>query len=271
MSLMDAERAAAAAVFRQGVQAGLQDFLSDDVVFLFEGAPLVYGRGRAIQVLASQPSVTRLRVQRMPVLALVSRDGNFGATTGASVITALGQPPDSAARFGHYITVWRRTDSAAPWRIVAQLENGLMADAAFQAPAGFDTGPIPLIGGPARTLADADLAFARMAGDSTVGVAFGNFAAADATFPPGDGLMTVGPAAIRERMSTPARNQQLWRWHPVFAGATAGGDFGYTIGEATIAVSRAPDAQSFATKYLTVWQRQPDGSLKFVLDSGNGR
>ena len=146
-----------------------------------------------------------------------------------------------------------------------------MGETAFQQPTGLTPSLVPPISGSARAMADADLAFAKMAIDSTVGAAFGNYAAPDATFPAGESPMSVGPAALRARMSTPARNQQVWRWHPVYAGATDSGDFGYTVGEATIRVSRAADAQAFETKYVTVWQRQADGTLKFLLDSGNLR
>ena len=270
-SLIEAEQAAGSAVFQRGLQTGLQDLLAEDAVLLFEGAPLLSGRGRIIQVLANQPGISRLRVQRMPVLVAVSIDGNYGATTGASIITRMGQPADSAATLGHYIAVWRRAAESAPWRIVALLENGLMGDATFQKPGGFEPGPIPLLAGTARMLADADLAFAKMATDSGVGPAFGNYAAADATFPAGESIMTVGAPAIRSRMSSPARMQSVWLWHPVYAGATAEGDFGYTVGESTIRSSRSADASVYEGKYLTVWQRQPDSSVKFIFDSGNSR
>ena len=270
-SLVEADQVAGSTVFQHGFQTGLQDLLAEDAVLLFEGAPLLSGRGRIIQVFASQPSLGRLRVQRMPVLAAISRDGNYGATTGASIITRMGQPPDSAATLGHYIAVWRRAGESAPWRIVALLENGLMGDAAFQKPGGFEPGPVPLLSGPARMLAEVDLAFAKMAADSGVGPAFGNYAAADATFPAGESVMTVGAPAIRSRMSSPARMQSVWLWHPVYAGASAEGDFGYTAGESTIRSSGSADASAYEGKYLTVWQRQADGTVKFILDSGNSR
>ena len=270
-SLIEAEKALTTSMFQQGIQQGFQEFLAEDVVLVFEGAPLLSGRSRVIEVIAGQPSLSRLRVQRMPVLVFTSVDGTYGATTGASIITRTGQSPDSAASLGHYITVWRRTADGTPWRVVAMVENGLMGDAAFQRPAGFAPGPIPLLSGPARLLADADLAFAKMATDSGVHAAFGNFAAADATFPPGEGIMSIGPGAIRARMGTPARLPSVWLWHPVYAGSTPDGDFGYTVGESTIRSSRAADASVYEGKYLTVWQRQPDGSMKFILDSGNSR
>lgn len=270
-SLVEAEQSAATAVFRHGIQQGLENVLADDALLLIEGGPIVAGRAQALQVLAAQPSLGLLRIQRMPVLAFVSSDGTMGATTGANIITRNAHIPDSMAAYGHYIAVWRRSTATAPWRIVALVENGLMGEAGFQRPAGFTASLVPPLSGNARAMADADLAFAKMAADSTVGAAFGNYAAPDATFPAGESQMSVGPAALRARMSTPARNQQVWLWHPLYAGATDEGDFGYTVGEATIRMSRAADAQAFETKYVTVWQRQPDGTIKWILDSGNSR
>jgi ketosteroid isomerase-like protein len=270
-SLIEADQAAGTAIFRRGIQQGLQEFLADDAVLLLEGAPLFSGRARIVQVLGDQAGLGRLKIQRMPVLVFTSSDGNYGATTGANVITRQGQSSDSAATYGHYIAVWQRTAESAPWKIVALLENGLMADARFQKPSGFDPGTVPELSGTARLLADADLAFARMAADSGVGPAFGIYAAPDATFPPGDGIVSLGASAIRARMSTPSRMQSVWLWHPVYGGGTAQGDFGFTVGESTIRSSRASDASVYEGKYLTVWQRQPDGSLKFILDSGNSR
>ena len=271
-SLIEADRAAGASVFQHGLQAGIQDALAEDAVLLFEGAPLIAGRGRIGVILSAQPGLERIRVQRLPVIVAISEDGNYGAITGASIINRMGQPPDSAASFGHYIMVWRRAGEGTPWKIVALVENGVLGEATFQRPAGFETGPIPLIAGRARDLAEADLAFAKMAADSGAAVAFGNYAAQDATFPsPGDSDMSVGAAAIRVRMATPAREQSVWTWHPVYAGATAAGDFGFTAGEATIRASRAADASVYQGKYLTVWRRQADGSIRFILDSGNSR
>ena len=270
-SLIAADKTLGSAIFQLGIHRGLIEFLSEDAVLVFEGAPLVSGRAGVVQVIGNQPSLSRLRIQRMPVLVFTSADGTFGATTGASIITRMGQSPDSSASYGHYITVWRRADEGSPWRVAAMVENGLMGDAAFQRPAGFEAGPVPLLSGTARMLADTDLAFARMATDSGVHAAFGNYAAADATFPPGEGIMSIGAGAIRARMGTPSRIQSVWLWHPVYAGATTDGDFGYTVGESTIRSSRAADASVYEGKYLTVWQRQADGAVKFILDSGNSR
>jgi hypothetical protein len=69
--------------------------------------------------------------------------------------------------------------------------------------------------------------------------------------------MSEGPAAAAS-----------WKWGPVRSIVAGSGDFGATIGEAEI---RPPGGEPFYSKYLTIWQRQPDGSLKFIVDGGNAR
>jgi hypothetical protein len=59
-----------------------------------------------------------------------------------------------------------------------------------------------------------------------------------------------------------------WRWHPVRSFVAQSADLGATVGEAEISL---PNAPVFYSKYLTVWQKQPDGSIKFVVDGGNRR
>ncbi len=270
-SLLEAEQAVARSVFDRGLVAGLEGALAEDAVLLLEGAPFIASRSRIIHALASQPAISQVRLERLPVFLAVSGDGTYGATTGATIIRRMAHPPDSASVHGHYIIVWRRMAPTQPWKIVALLENGLIGEGKLQPLADPDRGPVPLMNGPARLMAEADLAFARLAGDSGAGIAFGRYAAPDATTPPGERPLLIGPEAIQARLSTPARMLSVWAWHPVFGGAAAGGDLGFTAGEATIRSSREPGASVYQGKYLTVWRRQPDGSYKFLLDSGNGR
>jgi ketosteroid isomerase-like protein len=52
--------------------------------------------------------------------------------------------------------------------------------------------------------------------------------------------------------------------------AAASGDLGVTIGTAEIQIGSGPN-DVFFSKYMSVWKRQPDGSIKFVADGGSGR
>ena len=119
--------------------------------------------------------------------------------------------------------------------------------------------------------AQADLAFARLAADSGAATAFGRFVAPDGMTLAGTGELNIGPAAVRARLAQSPAATARWVWRPLITFAAASGDLGVTIGEATILRTDVePNAASYS-KYLTVWQRQPDGSLKFVVDGGSGR
>jgi ketosteroid isomerase-like protein len=265
--LIAADRAASAAVLRNGLAEGLEDLLSDSVAFLYEGAPVIVGGETAHEFLHAQSSLDRLRIQWLPIVVAVSNDGSFGMTSGPLVIARVGQSADSAFKFGHYISVWRRTGSG-PWKVAAFLENGLAdPDSIVLSPALKSQRPMPVAGGP---FSAADIAFAKLAADSGAPIAFGTFAAMDATTPPGTG-MTVGAPAIQARMQAIGAGNSVWDWHPVYTGAAAGGDLGFTVGESRIAESRAPNAEASHGKYLTIWRRQPDGTIRYILDSGNPR
>src|SRR5262249_28182146 len=113
----------------------------------------------------------------------------------------------------------------------------------------------------------ADLAFSRMAGDSGAPAAFYRFGAPDVITFAGTGELNVGPANLRARMLEGRAATAAWSWHPVLSFSAASGDLGTTIGEAVIKLGN--DASY--SKYITIWQRQPDGSIKFIVDGGSSR
>ena len=60
-------------------------------------------------------------------------------------------------------------------------------------------------------------------------------------------------------------------WEPDTAVIAASGDIGYTIGRSQVRQTN-PDgsvAVRSTGRYLTIWRRQPDGSWKVELDTGN--
>jgi hypothetical protein len=126
------------------------------------------------------------------------------------------------------------------------------------------TRPAAPAAGPAARLVEADLAFARLAGDSGAAKAFRRWAAPEAMTFGGQGLLTRGPEAIGRGVDGPA----LWRWHPVSAGAASSGDLGWTAGEAVITPQEGPPSYS---KYLTIWIRPDGGPPRFITDGGNSR
>ncbi len=100
-------------------------------------------------------------------------------------------------------------------------------------------------------------------------------AAGWASFFAKDGIVTlekpvIGPAAIQEAykvfLSTPGL---VFKWHPVKAEAFKSGDKGYTVGRYEITMQGKDGKPHTRTgSYLTVWQKQKDGTWKVAFDIG---
>jgi ketosteroid isomerase-like protein len=114
--------------------------------------------------------------------------------------------------------------------------------------------------GPARIgeVVEAERAFARAAGTDGVNAAFVRYSAADAiVFRPGP---TPAKAALAAHPIPPVPLS----WWPVYAGIAASGDLGFTTGP-FVAGSGERKGHGW---YFTIWQRQADGSWRWVLDHG---
>jgi ketosteroid isomerase-like protein len=236
---------------------------SDDLVLLLDGAPITRGREAAATLIGRLERLGHLSVSWQPLRVLVSEDGTLGVTFG---VAAIAGPNFDQNAFGPYIRAWRR-GTGDTWRLVAYVQNGLpLSGLDLASVAGITAGPPP---GPRDEFALADLDFADAARRSNAPDAFARFSAPDAiTFARG-GDLNIGPSAIGARLAEGPAATAAWRWWPVLTIAAASGDVGVTVGESEIRLPGATVAT--LSKYVTVWQRQPDGSLKFVVDAGNAR
>jgi len=117
---------------------------------------------------------------------------------------------------------------------------------------------------PADVLKEADRAFAALAAKEGPGLAFQAFSAPAATLL-NAAQPHVTPEAFPHRFGPDTRIS----WDPDEAAISAGGDFGYTMGHATI-TDRDKDGKPTGSnvRYVTIWRKQPDGSWKFILDGG---
>jgi ketosteroid isomerase-like protein len=271
-SLLKADRALSAAVLSKGMSAGFGEAAADNAILLYAGAPVVVGRTNVLALLDAQFTLTRMRIQSLPLVAAVSSDGSLGATWGAISIRPLSYQDTSAVRFGKYISTWRRGPSGA-WQLASYVEMGL-SDEKVVLPPSLSHSTLPATNpssGKGAPFAKADLDFSRMAGASGAPKAFRAFAAPDGMTLPGTGEIVVGPAAIGARMLESAAAKAKWEWHPVYSEGSAAGDLGFTVGEATIAVPGANGVTQYKSKYLTIWRRQADGSIRYIVDGGNDR
>ena len=84
------------------------------------------------------------------------------------------------------------------------------------------------------------------------------------------GVESVGPQAVDTLMAPMlTRTGDRFTWEPDTAVVAASGDLGYTLGHYTI-IGEGEQAGDTVGRgnYVTVWQKQPDGSWKIAVDIG---
>lgn len=251
------DRATADSAGGKGLAAALGPHLSDSGIVLYPGAPVVRGRHAVDQLLAAQRGLDSLSLTWQPTAVDLAPDSSLAATWGVAAVTRRGT---DRPLLGRYIAVWRREE--VRWVLVVFLvpELGLETAANPGLPA-----ELPAIGpGNPDPFLKADRDFARLAADSGAGVAFTRWAAPNAEMWSGNGLLVTGPAAIGRLVSGP----NSWRWEPVSVGRSSDGMMGWTVGQAVIST---PDGHAGPSKYITVWRKQRNGSVRFIHDGGNGR
>jgi hypothetical protein len=118
---------------------------------------------------------------------------------------------------------------------------------------------------PSEELMAVDRAFAAKAQEIGVGKAFELYAAP-----------TARMIALPDPKLTPEQAGKLFPpdfqmdWDPQEAFVSKSGDMGWTWGRATRKV-KDKDGKLVErnSQYLSIWEKQPDGSWKFVADTGN--
>jgi len=131
----------------------------------------------------------------------------------------------------------------------------------------------PLQAAPAKEKLRAEVAamedaFCAMAKEKGLLAAFSHFAAPDVAFIDTDPRKFRGPAAVQERIGPDKPGISL-TWSAMFTDVSDDGTLGYNYGRYE---SRGPGADgqvhTHAGFFLTIWKRQPDGSWKYVMDTG---
>jgi hypothetical protein len=259
-TLLQADRSAAQLSNDSGFAHAARAAFNRSAILLWPAAPVVSGPAELSHFLRLHPTDS-LRLTWQPLGVRLAKDSSLGTTWGIAVASSRVAP--TPPRLGRYIAVWRRDPGR--WTIVAVVFIGIESSGRTTEWTGMPLGRSQLEpGGAAGPFVSADIAFARLAGDSGAGVAFRSYAADDAVSFGGGSVLVRGPLAISQAVSGPER----WEWHPVAGGAARDAGLGWTVGEAII-VDR--DGKPNFSKYLTVWTRKADGGVRFLLDGGNAR
>ena len=254
-------------VFTNGLVVTFPAALGDDGVVVWPGAAVVRGSSAATEFFRRQVMLAEAKFSWQPFRIEMAADSSLALMTGVSVIdTRAAEPFPAIHRIGRYLSAWKRV--AGTWRLSAFcIVNLLSTSETIWTPA---TGPLELPMLPATGLAAsfiaADSAFAAEAGARGTQAAFVKWAAADATVFAPSGELNFGPAQIGTIFEG---NTARWTWGAVAAGASNDGTLGWTVGQ--VVITPAAGGQPVKSKYLTLWRKMPDGSIKFIADGGNSR
>jgi ketosteroid isomerase-like protein len=271
--LLRADIARADSVMRHGMADGLAANLTEDVVYLRGGLPIMRGRDAARAISAAESLAAPFAVRWQPVRAEASRDGQSGYSYGYTIVSMAtnGTP---AIRVDRYIAYWRHLPIG--WRIAAYAETYGAPPTTLNLPTEAGAAVLPNLAmarasGPLEAIRSADVEFSNDATKYGTGVAFGRYAAEDAQIFSGPGEFISGPHAISESFGPPTERNTLV-WHPVHGEVAASGDLGFTVGNAVFTGVREDGATlERYSKYLTVWKKQRDGSWRYVVDGGSSR
>ena len=129
--------------------------------------------------------------------------------------------------------------------------------------------PQPDLAAAEQAIRQADIEFAKAAGARDL-ERFKRFLAADVTTLRPDSPVINGRDAFAERWAPLLSNPALQiHWEPLEARIGPSGDFGYTLGRYEITRTDEKGTRVAATgKYVSIWQKQADGSWKVAHDSG---
>ena len=267
-SLIAAGNAVSDAIAQQGLQSAFGAALADNALFLSPRTPVLEGRAAALSFLSTNP-VAPSAISWQVIVADVSNDGTQGFTWSQGTFTInLGGGPTQTP--GLFLIYWRRT--ADEWHIAA-LSLNAAASQSNPIADGFGTPtnkhrrnfPQTEVDEQRAQLLSVDAAFSAASVSGGTGPAFAAYAAPNA-IAVGGGELIFGPDAIGEAFTTGPND--VVSWVPRFSDVPASGVLGFTVGDATFVF---PEAGTFYTKYLTVWQKQDTGEWKFRSDFGSSR
>ncbi|MEO8650344.1 MAG: hypothetical protein ABI539_14360 [Acidobacteriota bacterium] len=117
---------------------------------------------------------------------------------------------------------------------------------------------------PLTDLVDTEKAFAATAADKGTKTAFLEYSSADA--------LLFLPEKINSRSYWTSRDDSkgLLSWAPNYADLSANGLIGYTTGNWEFRPGSKDAEPTGFGQFVTIWQRQPDGKYRFVVDIGVG-
>ncbi len=113
-----------------------------------------------------------------------------------------------------------------------------------------------------QTLAETEKSFARYAAEKDTKSAFLEFAAPDGI------MFTPNPINAKNYWNSRGPSKGLLSWLPSFVDVASNGALGWTTGPWAYYPNGKTEAAVAWGEFVTLWQKQPDGKFKWVLDVG---
>jgi ketosteroid isomerase-like protein len=113
-----------------------------------------------------------------------------------------------------------------------------------------------------QTLAETEKSFARTASEKGTKAAFLEYAAPDGI------MFTPNVINAKEYWNSRAESKGLLSWQPSFVDISSNGILGWTTGPWEFRPNGKDDKPTAWGDFVTLWQKQPDGKFRFVLDVG---
>lgn len=251
-----------------GFAAAVEALDAPDAVYMAANHPIVRGAPAIAALLDADDPSHATRATFEPHRVTVSADGLLGATFGGNTFTVTAADGSVTTKFGAYTTMWRFTRHG--WREIAHVQNRLTTAPAVP-PADFalldPTPPVLAFGAPAQSAAEVaatDRAFAAACGVESSATVVPAFAAADPAEvylgAVNDGFAAVAASHAHDLPVSVA----VLAFAPIDATSTFSGDLGFVDGEYAFPLTSTGQVILRGT-YLTVYQRQPDRSWKWIL------
>lgn len=263
--LLAADRTNASAAASMSLIDALVAPLTSDAVFLAPGDSIARGPAQARDALAKNADNATAKWSWTTIRSDVSADGTRGYTYGYSEAKLA----NGTITPGKFVAYWIKQPNGA-WRIGA-FKRVLRAAGTVSTtpPAGFQSPdvrdrPIPAKVDQSRerrAIMDLDLEFSGIAQAEGNAEAFGRYMAIDGaqTGSAASPEFVFGGTAIYNLFNQAPSGGGKFTWIPSFADVAPSGDLGFTAG--FVSAERANTG-----KYLTIWQKQPSGAWRYVVD-----
>jgi ketosteroid isomerase-like protein len=112
------------------------------------------------------------------------------------------------------------------------------------------------------SLAESELAFARLAGERGIRTAFLGFLAPDSV------IFRPGPVSGRAWFEARPERPGLLQWYPSLVEVSEAGDLGYTTGPSSFRADPSAPKPDWTGYFVSVWRREPNGMWKVAVDIG---